>query len=565
MAYSYRWQYCDMDFLRHCLKKYSLLLEKIPSAILTEETTGTQMFVTEFLSDCIKRCDDGFDDYTMTALLPEGAATVTLQENRDTVRRLSTRYHGEYAALLPEMAAYYFSKAGRQQRRDTEQALGKRCFAFFDYAYNRMLEAQFLRHDFRWVGGEIPSVNHLKTLSDAADLTEALGQFRREEYDRRKEHDFSHAKLCTFLETRFGMLYFENRFAAYLLQPVSGGFSALESKVRVRYRIDGALYERMVYDNSLLPAISTRIKILGGMDISEKRKPQDGRMSIMVDRQDYDIRISSLPTVHGEKIVMRISSKLNLTRNKKELGLPPDEMERFNHMLASPFGIILVTGPTGSGKSTTLASLIHVINQTQNKHIITLEDPIEYLHPHSKSIVLQREIGYDSKSYASALRAALREDPDVILVGEMRDLETISIAITAAETRHLVFSTLHTNSAAATIDRVIDVFPPHQQQQTRIQLSGVIEGIIAQQLLPKEGGGRVAAYEVMLATPAIRNLIREGKSFQIQSMIQTSKKLGMQAMDDAIYDLYMQNKISAEDAVSFAQEPAVMQQKVTLF
>ena len=226
---------------------------------------------------------------------------------------------------------------------------------------------------------------------------------------------------------------------------------------------------------------------------------------------------------------------------------------------------MLMIGPTGSGKSTTLASLIHIINQTQNKHIITLEDPIEYLHPHSKSIVLQREIGYDSKSYASALRAALREDPDVILVGEMRDLETISIAITAAETGHLVFSTLHTNSAAATIDRVIDVFPPHQQQQTRIQLSGVIEGIIAQQLLPKEGGGRVAAYEVMLATPAIRNLIREGKSFQIQSMIQTSKKLGMQAMDDAIYDLYMQNKISAEDAVSFAQEPAVMQQKVTLF
>ena len=226
MAYFYRWQYCDIDFLWHCLKQYSLLLEKIPSAILTEETTGTQMFVTGYLSDCIKRCDDGFDDYTMTALLPEGAATVTLQENRDTVRRLSTRYHGEYAALLPEMAAYYFSKAGRQRRRDTEQALGSRCFAFFDHAYNRMLETQFLRHDFRWVGGEIPSVNHLKTLSDAADLTEALGQFRREEYGRRKKHDLSHAKLCTFLETQFGILYFENRSASYLLQPVSGGFSA---------------------------------------------------------------------------------------------------------------------------------------------------------------------------------------------------------------------------------------------------------------------------------------------------------------------------------------------------
>ena len=226
MAYSYHWQYCDMDFLRHCLKQYSLLLEKIPSAILTEETTGTQMFVTGYLSDCIKRCDDGFDDYTMTALLPEGTASVTLQGNGWTIRRLSTRYHGKYAALLPEIAAYYFSKAGRQRRRDTEQALESRCFAFFDYAYNRMLETQFLRHDFRWVGGEIPSVNHLKTLSDAADLTEALGQFRREEYDRRKAHDPSHAKLCTFLETHFGMLYFGSRFVSYLLQPVSGGFSA---------------------------------------------------------------------------------------------------------------------------------------------------------------------------------------------------------------------------------------------------------------------------------------------------------------------------------------------------
>lgn len=226
MAYSYRWQYCDINFLRHCLKQYSLLLEKIPSAILTEETTGTQMFVTGYLSDCIKRCDDGFDDYTMTALLPEGTASVTLQGNGWTIRRLSTRYHGKYAALLPEIAAYYFSKAGRQRRRDTEQALGSRCFAFFDHAYNRMLETQFLRHDFRWVGGEIPSVNHLETLSDAAGLTEALGQFRREEYDRRKKHDLSHAKLCTFLETQFGVLYFDNRSASYLLQPVSGGFSA---------------------------------------------------------------------------------------------------------------------------------------------------------------------------------------------------------------------------------------------------------------------------------------------------------------------------------------------------
>ena len=338
---------------------------------------------------------------------------------------------------------------------------------------------------------------------------------------------------------------------------------ALENKVRIRYRIDGALYERMVYDNSLLPAISTRIKILGGMDISEKRKPQDGRMSIMVDRQDYDIRISSLPTVHGEKIVMRISSKLNLTRNKKELGLPPDEMERFNHMLASPFGIILVTGPTGSGKSTTLASLIHVINRTYPYHIITLEDPIEYLHRHDKSVVNQREIGSDSTDYAQALRAALREDPDVILVGEMRDLETISTAITAAETGHLVFSTLHTIGADKTIDRIIDVFPPNQQQQIRIQLASVLECVVSQQLLKKaDGSGRVAALEVLFANNAVRNLIRESKTYQIASIMQTNKRAGMQTMDDALYDLYMRKLIDADNAVTYAQDPVSMNKKV---
>ena len=304
--------------------------------------------------------------------------------------------------------------------------------------------------------------------------------------------------------------------------------------------------------------------MMGGMPNSQKikkKKPKEERkpeIDIHAIPAPHKIKASLDEYVVGQEHAKKVMSVAVYNHYKRIASDVQDgvEIEKSN---------MLMIGPTGSGKSTTLASLIHIISETYAKTIITLEDPIEYLHPHSKSIVLQREIGYDSKSYASALRAALREDPDVILVGEMRDLETISIAITAAETGHLVFSTLHTNSAAATIDRVIDVFPPHQQQQTRIQLSGVIEGIIAQQLLPKEGGGRVAAYEVMLATPAIRNLIREGKSFQIQSMIQTSKKLGMQAMDDAIYDLYMQNKISAEDAVSFAQEPAVMQQKVTLF
>ena len=228
-------------------------------------------------------------------------------------------------------------------------------------------------------------------------------------------------------------------------------------------------------------------------------------------------------------------------------------------------GLVLVTGATGSGKSTTLASLIRVIAERDEKNIITLEDPIEYLHSHSRSMVSQREIGTDSMSYAQALRAALRQDPDVILVGEMRDLETISTAITAAETGHLVFSTLHTNSAADAIDRAIDVFPPHQQQQIRVQLSGVLEGVIAQQLLPKIENGRAAAFEVLIANAAVRNLIREGKAFQIPSIIQTSKREGMQTMDDCILQLFHSGQVSADMAVAYAHDQDAMARRVRLY
>ncbi len=239
----------------------------------------------------------------------------------------------------------------------------------------------------------------------------------------------------------------------------------------------------------------------------------------------------------------------------ESLGVPQTVMDLYDHKR----GLVLVTGPTGSGKSTTLAAIIDKINNCRDAHVITLEDPIEYLHRHNMSMIDQREIGLDSLSYANALRAALREDPDVIMIGEMRDLETISTAITAAETGHLVLSTLHTIGAASTVDRIIDVFPPHQQQQIRVQLAGVLETVVSQQLIPTaDGKGRVAAFEVMHANHAVRNLIREGKTHQLATIMQTNRKSGMVTMDDALFLLYSSGRISKENLIEYAQDQDAM-------
>ena len=240
----------------------------------------------------------------------------------------------------------------------------------------------------------------------------------------------------------------------------------------------------------------------------------------------------------------------------RELGLPQviiDQAEK-------PRGLVLVTGPTGSGKSSTLAALLDHINSTKRRHIITLEQPIEFLHQRKQCVINQREVGRDTASFASGLRAALRQDPDVILVGEMRDLETISTAITAAETGHLVFGTLHTKGAVNTIDRIIDVFPADQQEQIRTQLADVIECAIGQTLVPKVGGGRCAAFEIMVVNSAIRNLIRQKKTFQIASTMQTSKKQGMQLLDDALMDLVRAGKITRATAAEAANDPSAFQQ-----
>ena len=323
-------------------------------------------------------------------------------------------------------------------------------------------------------------------------------------------------------------------------------------KCRIHGNLDDLLYPALSPDDTeklLMPMVPERMKntLLNNGEIDFAYSIASFgryRVNIFKQRGSWAAAIRLINTVIPSPDVVGIpSSVIGLTRKKR--------------------GMVLVTGPTGSGKSTTLASMIDIINTNHNVHIITLEDPIEYLHRHKSSIVNQREIGLDSLSFSNALRVILREDPDVILVGEMRDLETIEIALTAAETGHLVLSTLHTIGAVNTVDRIIEVFPPHQQQQIRIQLASVLEGVISQQLIPTiDEAGRVAAFEVMLTTPAIRNLIREGKNHQIASFIQTNRKMGMQTMDDAILDLYNSGKIVKEQAISFAQDMTTMERKL---
>jgi twitching motility protein PilT len=238
-------------------------------------------------------------------------------------------------------------------------------------------------------------------------------------------------------------------------------------------------------------------------------------------------------------------------RTIEELNLP----KRLHDFVKLEQGLIIVTGPTGHGKSTTLAAMIQEINETQARNIVTIEDPIEYIFPPAKSLISQRELHQDTHSWEVALRSVLREDPDVVMVGEMRDYETIAATITVAETGHLVFATLHTNSASQAIDRIIDVFPPHQQEQIRIQLANVIEGVISQRLVPTIGGGRRAAVELMITTPAIRNLIREQKTYQIDNVIATSYDLGMQTMERSLVSLVREGKITEETAKRYSLRP----------
>jgi twitching motility protein PilT len=278
----------------------------------------------------------------------------------------------------------------------------------------------------------------------------------------------------------------------------------------------------------------------------------------MEDELDFSFGIQNLARFRGNCFKQRGCVSMVIRqipfniKTFQDLGLPGVIAK----MAEKPRGLVLVTGPTGSGKSTTLAAMIDKINRERKGHIITIEDPIEFIHRHQGCIVNQREVGSDTKSFSNALKYALREDPDIILVGEMRDLDTIASALTIAETGHLAFATLHTNSAAEAITRIIDVFPSHQQQQVRTQLAFVLEGVITQTLLPKaKGRGRAMAAEILVVTPAIRALIRENKIHQIQSSMQAGKKFGMQTMNDALYQLYMSREVTLEECLRATSEP----------
>lgn len=311
-------------------------------------------------------------------------------------------------------------------------------------------------------------------------------------------------------------------------------------------RVDGALVQ--MTEHPVLTEESIEALIFSVMDEDQKQ--------ILVKDKEFDFsfafgdiarfRVNAFHEKSNIAVALRLIPSEILTI--EQLGLPP-VISKFADY---PRGLVLVTGPTGSGKSTTLASIISKINHERATHILTIEDPIEYTHKSIQSVIAQREVHYDTYSFGVALRSALREDPDVVLIGEMRDLETISAAITIAETGHLVFATLHTNSASQSVDRMIDVFPPHQQAQIRTELSNILMAICSQRLIPTIGGGRIAAAEVLIATSAVRNIIREGKSHQLEAVIQTGAQYGMQGMDKTLAMLVHQGTVSYDEASNYA-------------
>jgi len=352
-----------------------------------------------------------------------------------------------------------------------------------------------------------------------------------------------------------GNLSSENK--SYLDYAIDHGASDIHINVGVPVclRVDGKLFTIPNAPEVTVAKAKELIKGLASEELLESLK-QKKEIDFSFGYKEMRFRVNVYYQMGNESASLRlIPSKI---RGIKELGLPPI-LEQFT---GQSQGFVIITGPTGSGKSTTLAALIDEINTNKRCHIITIEDPIEYVFEHKKSIVSQRELGQDTNTFSRALRSSLREDPDVVLVGEMRDLETIDAALTLAETGHLVFTTLHTNSSAQTADRIVSVFPPHQQQQIRSQLASVLLGVVSQRLIPRAKGGRVLAAEIMVVNSAIRNLIRDNKIYQIPNIIQTSASEGMISLDKVLAELVSRGEISLEDALTWSLDPKSLKMMV---
>jgi twitching motility protein PilT len=297
------------------------------------------------------------------------------------------------------------------------------------------------------------------------------------------------------------------------------------------------------------PALVSRIKIMANLNIVERRRPQDGQISTSIEDRAVDIRVSTTAIVGGEKVVLRLLDKSRPLFRLEQLGMPAAMAAKYSAQLRSPYGMVICAGPTGSGKTTTLYGSLGELN-SPDRNIMTIEDPVEYIHLHKKCIVNQREVGADTASFPTALKYVLRQDPDIILIGEMRDLETIEAALTIAETGHLVFATLHTNSAYEAVNRIVDVFPADQQKQILTQLAFVLEGVVTQQLIPRSRGtGRIMCAEVLVCTPAIKAVIREAKTHQIYSLMQAGQKYGMQTMNMALLTAVLDKHLTPEDAL----------------
>jgi len=337
-------------------------------------------------------------------------------------------------------------------------------------------------------------------------------------------------------------------------------FEPFETEFRIRYRVDGALYEMSPPPKHLALPVISRIKVMSNLNISERRVPQDGRIAYQLGNKQIDLRVSTLPTQFGESVVLRVLDRTAVNLEIESLGLPKFIYEYITEAIQRPNGIVVVTGPTGCGKTTTLYSCLRRVN-TMDSKLLTAEDPVEFDIEGIMQVPINEGVGL---TFSKALRSFLRQDPDIIMVGEMRDLETMEAAITAAETGHLVFGTLHTTGAARTVDRIVDAFPENAQEQIRTQLSGTLQAVISQLLIPKaDGRGRVAAFEIMIMTPSIAALIRDNKTFRITSDIQTGANLGMKTLDSSLIDLYSRGLIPYGETITKAQDPQSVLKRLT--